>query len=160
MKSSQVNKLYAKLTTLEQATLAFEASTRQDNGEIEAIVAQVERRTYQSVHADYTHRVYVLQLLAVNYSIEYWRLRALMLSSFNLLDSGYQGIEETAMKFLAKAVALEIAIVDACKRYKVDLDAVKSIAQCQAFDLLPKERPPADEALVKQYAEAFFNAVE
>ncbi len=42
MKLAQVNKLYAKLTPLEQATPVIEAAAKHDESEADAIMEQVE----------------------------------------------------------------------------------------------------------------------
>jgi hypothetical protein len=64
MKSSQLEKLYSKLTPTELGTLAFGALARKDVGEAEIILNNVERHTYRSVHADYRQRIESLILLA------------------------------------------------------------------------------------------------
>jgi hypothetical protein len=57
MKSSQLDKLYSKLTPTELGTLAIDALARLDENEADLIVNSVEWRTYRSVHADYRRRV-------------------------------------------------------------------------------------------------------
>lgn len=86
MKPVQVNKLYGKLTPREQAALVFEASVRLDESEVDAILENVERKTYRSLHWDYIRRSYGLQSLVSQYGIDYWKNRALMLMAYNLAE--------------------------------------------------------------------------
>ncbi|MCK4842608.1 MAG: hypothetical protein KAT04_12125 [Methylococcales bacterium] len=56
-----INKLYAKLTPNEQATLFFEAAVRQDENEVDLILNSVERRTYSTPHIDYPNQILFLK---------------------------------------------------------------------------------------------------
>jgi hypothetical protein len=151
MKPEQVNKLYSKLQPIEQATLVLEAAAKLDWDTVDAIIEKVERLTYRTYHDDYSRRILGLQLLAANYGIEYWKIRALMLLSNNYARAGYIVAEVPAIKFLAKAVALESAIVEICTQFKVDVSAIRDIAGCFGNEALPKQLPPVDESLVRQY---------
>jgi hypothetical protein len=159
MKIREVNKLYAKLTPQEQAALAIEAAARHDENEIDAILAQVERRHYLSAHADYTRRINVLMTLAGQYGIEYWKCRTLMLVACDYADQCNEEAEAPALRFLAKALALESAIVEVCKLAKVDINAIKRMAGCPEDDVKPEALETADKALVKQYTELFAGLV-
>ena len=55
------------------------------------------------------------------YGIEYWKIRTLMHLACDHVDQGNQEAEAPALRFLAKYVALEAAIVEVCKLAKVDL---------------------------------------
>ncbi|BBL60082.1 hypothetical protein [Methylomonas koyamae] len=155
MKPAQVNKLYARLTPHEQAALAIEAAARHDESEIDAILAHVEHRHYLSTHADYTRRIHALMTLAGQYGIEYWKNRALMLIACEYADQGNQEAEAPALRFLAKAVALESAIVEVCKQLKVDVKAIKTMAGCPDDDVKPEALQKADAELVTQYTGMF-----
>ncbi|MDP2201768.1 MAG: hypothetical protein Q8K07_07100 [Methylicorpusculum sp.] len=155
MKPAQVNKLYAKLTPYEQAALVIEAASRLDENEADAIMEQVERKHYLTCHADYTRRIHALTALVGQYGIEYWKNRTLMLLACEYADQGNQKAEALALRFLAKALALEAAIVEVCKRLKVDVKAIKIMAGCPDDDVKPEALQKADVELVKQYAEMF-----
>jgi hypothetical protein len=58
MKAAQEDKLYSKLTPVEQAALAFEALARNDEAELDVIVDSVERLYYQCTHWQYRWRVW------------------------------------------------------------------------------------------------------
>jgi hypothetical protein len=159
MKPSQVNKLYAKLTPHEQAALAFEAAVRLDESELDAILGQVERKTYLTLHADYQRRAYGLMSLVGQYGIEYWKIRTLMLLACECVDQGNQQVDNTALRFLAKCVALESAIVEVCKLAKVDIKAIKIMAGCPGDDVKPEALQQADAELVRQYTDMFAGLV-
>lgn len=153
MKPSQVNKLYAKLTPHEQAALVIEAAARLDENEADAIMEQVERKHYLACHADYTRRIHALTTLVGQYGIEYWKLRALMLIACEYAEQGNQEAEAPALKFLAKCVALEAAIIEVCNWLKVDVKAIKTMAGCPDDDLKSNELLQSDIELVEQYTE-------
>lgn len=155
MKPEQINKLYSKLQPIEQATLVIEAAAKKDWGTVDAIIEKVERVVYRDYHNDYTRRLLGLQLLAANYGIEYWKTRALMLLSKDYAEAGYVEAELPATKFLAKAVALETAIVEICTQLKVDVTAMREMAGCIGNDALPKQLPEVDVELVKEYSDMF-----
>lgn len=154
MKPAQVNKLYSKLTPHEQAALVIEAAARLDESEADVIMEQVERKHYIATHADYTRRIHALTSLIGQYGIEYWKNRALMFLACEHAEQGSQQAEDSALRFLAKTMALESAIVEVCNRLKVDVMAIKKMAGCpdnEAQEFLT----PVDVELVKQYIESY-----
>ena len=153
MKPAQVNKLYSKLTPHEQATLCFEALAKQDISTVDAIVEQVERKNYTSLHWDFRERSYCLQTLAGQYGIEYWKNRTLMLLACECAEN--DKAEETALRFHAKAQALESAIAEVCKQLKVAVSAIKAMAGCPGDELTLDDLQEVDNSLVKQYVEMF-----
>ncbi|MDP3332598.1 MAG: hypothetical protein Q8Q40_16445 [Methylococcaceae bacterium] len=155
MKPSQVNKLYSKLTPHEQAALAFEAAVRLNGNEVDAILEQVERKTYITLHADYHRRAYGLQFLAGQYGIEYWKNRALMLLACDKFDKGEQQGEQIANQFFNKTVALELALIEVCKQLGVDVEAIKKMAGCLPDEFKGYDLPEVDSELIKQYVDMF-----
>lgn len=151
MKPNQFNKLLSKLTSEEQAALMFNAVARADNKEIDVILACVPKHAYTSPDADYRNRLVLIQTLVSNYGIEYWKLRALISQAKDFARQGYVEIEIAISKLLAKAVALEIAIVEACNQLKLDVELVKTSIDDFGLGGLPKELPPANKALVDSY---------
>ncbi|MDT4290386.1 hypothetical protein RO575_12515 [Methylomonas sp. MO1] len=160
MKPAQVNKLYAKLTPHEQAALAVEAASRHDESAIDAILAHVERKHYLAPHTEYTRRIHALTTLVGQYGIEYWKIRTLMLLACDYAEQGNQESEAPALRFLAKAVALEAAIVEVCNLLKVDATAIKTMAGCPDDSVKLGELQKADAELVKQYADMFTGLIQ
>lgn len=72
-----------------------------------------------------------------------------MLIAYECAKQGNDKAEAPALRFLAKAVALESAIVKVCKQLKVDVYA----AGCLEDDVSPEVIEMTDKALVKQYSD-------
>ena len=155
MRPAQVNKLYSKLTPHEQAVLVVEAAARLDEKEIDAIVEQVERKTYISAHADYTQRIHALKALISQYGIEYWKNRTLMLLACEYAEQGDQQAKNTAPQFFDKCMALEAAIIRVCKNIQVDVKAIKILAGCLEEGVKLEELEKANKKLVEQYTAVF-----
>jgi hypothetical protein len=160
MKATQVEKLYAKLTPHEQATLAVEALARQDESEIDAIIAAVPRQTFTGLHTDYTRRAHGLLELVCQYSIEYWKNNSFLFAALALYNhDGSNKNLNLSKSFDAKLMAMDIALAEVCRVLKVDIEAIKHIATCkpqadyeEIFDM------PADAELVAQYVALFTKA--
>ena len=73
MKAEQVDKLYSKLTSQENAALAFEALVRGDNSEFDVIREAVEQRLYQMPDYKYRVRFYDMMILSFWYGGIYWK---------------------------------------------------------------------------------------
>ncbi len=157
MKPEQVNKLYSKLTPQEQAALCFEAAIRLDEAEIKVIVNCVEKHTYQIPHSDYRQRATGLYMLALYYGTQYWRNRAFMMTALNL-SSDDEGKEygDIAVRFASKLGSMDKALIDVCGRVKVDIKAIKTLADCKD-ELAFSEYVEAE--LVEQYTKLFMQAV-
>lgn len=82
-----------------------------------------------------------------------------MLLACENADQGNQQADNMALRFLAKCVALESAIVEICNRLKVDVKAIKTMAGCPDDDVKPEELENATPDLVKQYVEMFSGLV-
>jgi hypothetical protein len=150
MTPKQVHRLYNGLTPSEQASLAFAAIARRDSAEAETILNHVEHVNYRTLHADYRQRILSLQTLMFIYGLEYWRIRALMLYAVET-----PGAEEATERFLQKTLALEVALVDICERFNVDITAIKTMARCLDTEAAKQPLPTAaaDAELVALYAE-------
>ena len=156
MRAAQVNKLYSKLTPHEQADLSFEAAARLDEAEINDIVDSVEKHTYRCLHADYRQRATGLFMLALFYGAQYWKNRALMMMALNLSSDDDINSVQLAVRFLAKLASMDAALIDVCRRIKVDVDSVKTMADCRDE---PAFNDYAEAELVGQYTEQFTKAV-
>jgi hypothetical protein len=146
MTPKQVHRLYDGLTPTEQANMVFAAVVRRDTAEAETILSRVEIGSYRATHADYRRQLLGLQSLAHVYGLEYWRIRALMLYAVET-----PGAVESAERFLQKTLALEVALVDICDRFKVDITAIKTLARCLDTEAAKQPLPTADAELVGQY---------
>lgn len=155
MKTSQLNKLYDKLTAQEQATLCFEAAIRQDDAELEAIKAAVEWGNYRIPNYDFRQRSFGLFVLGGYYGTEYWKNLSLMLMALGLdedKDGGqYAGL---AGQFSAKLAAMDAALADTSNKLRVDVGTIRKMAGClEHFKPVPDVVVHAE--LVQQYGELF-----
>lgn len=160
MKPALVNKLYAKLTPEEQANLMFEAATRHDDGEINAITSQVERKVYKCVHADFERRINGLQVMASQYGVEYWKNIAMLLFACQLADEASEDLEKAAYRYHAKIKAQELALIEVCNQLKVDISAIKMIAGCSDIELPLNELQEVNETQVSEYVGSFLCLVK
>lgn len=156
MNNTQVDKLYIKLTPIEQANLVIEAIARNDYDEMEVIVNSLEKRTYRIWNPEYTFRKEGLMTLAMTYGVSYWKHRELFIRAMGAYD---KGSKEAAFIFLQAAAqirGMEAALNNVCSRIKVDVEAIKTLADCKgetAFD------DDADPEIVAEYTELFINMV-
>ena len=140
MKLAQVNKLYDKLTPIEQANLSFEAITRRDNSELAAILDAVPLQTCQLPHFDYRSRSYGLMTMALFYGSIYWKTRAIILVSREPGEN------------LAVLNAIDTALENVCSQLHIDINAIRTLAQCECEPLMTE---PAKPELVAEYTEIF-----
>jgi len=157
MKPAQINKLYSKLTPHEQAAMSLEAAVRRDEAEFDAIIGSVPREIYQCVHNDFKERVMGLFALAGNYGINYWKTRTALLMACNLSRKGEsKDCSEMLLRLLAKIASMDAALTDVCQTFKVNVDAIKKLAEC---DQQPTFSQYIDAGLIEQYTELFTSAV-
>lgn len=148
MTPKQVKRLYDGLTPREQANMVFAAVARRDNAEADVILNRVERVAYRIPHLDYSKRILSLQALMFAYGVEFWRIRALM---FSVCKAAGAEAENAAKRFFQQILALEVALADICDRFNVDINAIKTMAQCPDNEPLPTAE--ADAEFVSQYTE-------
>ena len=151
MKAAQVNKLYSKLTPHEQAALVFEAAARLDDEEVDAILEHVEKRDYRCCHADYQRRTMGLRNLVGLYGTHHWRTLALLSMAEN------SGETDKTTALLSQLAALEAALTETCDRYKVNIAAVKKLAECVDTECFACG---ASEEWMRHYLELFASAVD
>lgn len=127
MTPKQVNKLYAELTPEEQASLAFDAASRLDESEYDAILANIPKKTYTMPHFGFHHQTMKLSFLVMQYGIEYWRLRALMLYGMLYEDLG---LDEMIELYIRRLVAVETALETVCHKFKINPNTIRKMAHC------------------------------
>jgi hypothetical protein len=68
-------------------------------------------------------------VLASSYSIEHWKSRALMLQAcvYDLRDDNEE-LEAFGIQCFKRLASLEVALIEACKVAKVDIESVKTFA--------------------------------
>lgn len=121
MNPAQVDKLYNKLTPVEQANLVFEAIARNDDDEIEVIVNSLEKRAYRIWNPEYTFRNEGLMTLALIYGVSYWKQRELFVRAMRDYDKGNEKAALIFIQAAAQIKGMEAALKTVCKEIKVDV---------------------------------------
>jgi hypothetical protein len=156
-----LDKLYSQLSPEEQATLVFDAVTRQDEKEADAILASVPWLHYKSIHADYRRRVVNLVCLAQYYAQEHFRARAMLFESYkyyqdsDFSDEYLSSIFHTAYQRLAN---LEEALNRLGKEHHVDTQAVKRFSGCPGITN-PEHLADAEEDGIEEAYEGLSRAM-
>jgi hypothetical protein len=151
MKAEQIDKLYKQLTPQENAALAFEALNRHDYQELDVIEGAVEKRLYTLTDYKYRARYYDMMILSLWYGNIYWKFRAMFATAVH--KSG----TETQKQFAVDLGSMEIALAEVCTWLKVDLMAVKGLAQCADSPLISTEFMDAER--VAYYTELFMGVI-
>lgn len=171
MKTEKVNKLYKQLTPIEQANLYIEAVTKNlGQTEVELITESVQRVTYNCRHKDFANHIECYERLALMYGTHYWKMQA-QASLSALLHRQYEGMiavntEEEKMLaqaskvFYGKLASIELALREVCTKAKIDIEAVKWLAQIvetesKMFRPIP---PNTDKLELELYRELFHAA--
>jgi hypothetical protein len=126
--------------------LAFEALTRHDFSEFDIIGNAVEKRLYKLADYNYRSRFYDMMILSLWYGGIYWKSRALFATA-SLLRAETQ----------KQLGSMEIALAEVCTRLKVDILAVKNLAQCADVPLIFAEFTDAEQ--VTYYTELFMKVI-
>ena len=78
MRLNDTNKLYKKLAPIQAATLAFEAISRRDNAELQAITDSQPKLYFVGASEVYRSRIKSLTSLGLFYGVFYWKNRAVL----------------------------------------------------------------------------------
>lgn len=151
MKQQQINKLYSKLTPSEQANLAFVASQKSDERELNLILNSVEKLSYITAHVEYHERIDGLIQLAGMFGTTYWKT-FFLISTYNLSKTG-QALDDIAQKHINEFIALNIALDNVCQLLNIDDEIIRISAQCRGIN--PDFKGVADDTLITQYTEVF-----
>lgn len=151
MKIAQIDKLYDKLTLQERAALGFEASIRQDEAELDAILKSVPRLNYSGLHREYFNRSIGLELFAADYGLQYWQHYAMAFMAAHI------GKFKSADSYLTLLASMEAAVKIVCQQTKLDMAVVKKHAECEQS--LPGIDDMVNEEIVKAYVARFMKQI-
>ena len=103
------------ITPHEKAALAFEASVRRDNAEMTAIIDSVPRQAYEMRNYDFVERHQGIVSLSLLYGVIWWKTYT------HVIRLGNNG---------ARLANIDAALVEVCRRIKVDIESVRKNALC------------------------------
>lgn len=125
MKLAQTEKLYSKLSPIEQGNLSFEAIVRRDYTELDAISSAVNRFNYTMADITFCHRTRALTNLAFTFGLSYWK------NSTRLLQSGKLGNQKASLFYFDEIAAMDAALIAVCKQLNVEVNAVRTLASIE-----------------------------
>jgi len=136
MKKDPISKLYQQMNSQELALLAFANLKKEDSLEHTRIVDAVPRRRYLCLDTTFTNHLNRVFHMASLWSIEYWRCRTQLMAVTGLCLSAEIGItdrdKEKEYQLLdyheEKMAAVEMALIEICDEYRIDINAVRQIA--------------------------------
>ncbi len=131
--------------------LAFEACSRHDGAEADAIVNNVQWKTYQMLDYGFQRLSTNLLFLSLLYGKEYWRLRALL---FYFGTNQVGEPDETCELIIKKMAAIETALVEVCNEVNVAPNSVRRMADCPELDN-DKSGNYRDDEMVGFYVDYF-----
>ena len=156
MKALQVNKLYSKLSPHEQAALAFEAISRLDDDDFQCILGSVEEKNYIAPDFNYQQRLQGLTNLGSVYGIVYWKTLCRLYSILGLYADD-ESFLETTIIWIKKLGSMDIALESVCQKLKVDITAVRILAECN--DYHQEFKGKVDDEWIEYYTTLFTNIV-
>jgi hypothetical protein len=150
----QVTKLYSKLPPKQQATLAFDAISQENEKEAEAILHFVEWQNYYGIHADYRKQAIGLIMLSHTYALEHFRARAMLFEAYKYYAEG--GFTDDTLAILIhsayqRLANLEMALNRLGEEHHFNTESVRKFGHCSRIN--PEHLADHDEEGV---AEAYY----
>ena len=151
MKKDPLSKLYQQMNSQELALLAFANLKKENALEHTRIVDAVPRRRYLCLDTTFTNYLNRVFKMACLWSIEYWKCRTQLMAVTGLCLSAEIGItdrdkekEYALLDFHEdKMAAVEVALIEICDEYRIDINAVRQIAGITR-DFKQENTPNAD----------------
>jgi hypothetical protein len=149
MKRDPIAKMYDKLTTKQQAALAFNHLLSGSENETEKVISAVPMRAYRCKDLDFQEQFESYKMMALLWSIEYWQLYAQQLEALVRLnlytrrrdwikaDQAHEQLEHLG----ACLSAVDRALQGVCEAQGLDAGAVRLMAGCRSA----ANMPPDDE---------------
>jgi hypothetical protein len=139
MKRDPIAKMYDKLTTKQQAALAFNHLMSGNQDETEKVTSAVPMRAYRCKDLDFQDRFESYKTMALLWSLEYWQLYAQRLEALVRLnlymrrrdwikaDQAHEQLEHLG----ACLSAIDRALQSVCEAQGLDAGAVRLMAGCR-----------------------------
>ena len=139
MKRDPIAKMYDKLTTKQQAALAFNHLMTGNQIETERVISAVPMKSYRCKDLDFQDQFESYRVMALLWSVEYWQLYAQQLEALVRLnlhtrrkdwikaDQAHEQLEHIG-SYLS---AIDRALQSVCEAQGLDAGAVKLMAGCR-----------------------------
>ena len=136
MKRDPIAKMYDKLTTKQQAALAFNHLMTGNQIETERVISAVQMKSYRCKDLDFQDQFESYRVMALLWSVEYWQLYAQQLEALVRLnlhtrrkdwikaDQAHEQLEHIG----SCLSAIDRALQSVCKAQGIDADAVRVMA--------------------------------
>ena len=139
MKRDPIAKMYDKLTTKQQAALAFNHLMTGNQIETERVISAVQMKSYRCKDLDFQDQFESYRVMALLWAVEYWQLYAQQLEALVRLnlytrrkdwikaDLAHEQLEHVG-SYLS---AIDRALQSVCEAQGLDSEAVKLMAGCR-----------------------------
>ena len=139
MKRDPIAKMYDKLTTKQQAALAFNHLMTGNQIETERVISAVQTKSYRCKDLDFQDQFESYRVMALLWAVEYWQLYAQQLEALVRLnlhtrrkdwikaDQAHEQLEHIG-SYLS---AIDRALQSVCEAQGLDAGAVKLMAGCR-----------------------------
>ena len=139
MKRDPIAKMYDKLTTKQQAALAFNHLMTGNQIETERVISAVPMKSYRCKDLDFQDQFESYRVMALLWSVEYWQLYAQQLEALVRLnlhtrhkdwikaDQAHEQLEHIG-SYLS---AIDRALQSVCEAQGLDPEAVRLMAGCR-----------------------------
>jgi hypothetical protein len=139
MKRDSIAKMYDKLTTQQQAALAFNHLISGNQVETERVISAVTMRAYRCKDLDFQDQFEAYKTMAMLWSLEYWQLYAQQLEALIRLNRHVRRKEwikadlaHEQLKHIGSCLsAIDRALQGVCEAQGLDAGAVRLMASCR-----------------------------
>lgn len=139
MKRDPIAKMFDKLTTQQQAALAFNHLISGNQVETERVIGAVPMGAYQCKDLEFQDQFESYKMMALLWSVEHWQLYAQQLEALVRLnlytrrkdwfkaDQAHEQLERVA----ACLSAIDCALQGVCEAQGLDAEAIREMAGCK-----------------------------
>lgn len=141
MKTTQLTKIYEKMTNKERAVLALSISGENNTFELEKLESSVTWKNYNCIDFHYRQWRDGLTHMISFWAIEHWRLRTQQIGSLaqHILLSQKQRREEAddalivLLRWESRLLGLDRALENICIKHRLDIESIRRLAGADPF---------------------------
>jgi hypothetical protein len=150
------DRIYAKLTATERASLTFTHMVSHNEGEVAAIIRSIPRGTYHGLDLEYGNRVDGLLAMASYWAIQHWRSRQTLTEAMlwtqmaDANDHVTNAELNPAMRYFdGQLFVLDNALEEVGRDNNVSADDIRAFAEAEVYEPIYSEAPAGVAALVR-----------